>query len=192
MYTAAMFTQEKITKASKVCWQKSHWQVLHRQIRNGKITRAKVPKYPVFRTDFNFAYRQWRTVEHVIVQLRCLLGLIKGVRIMWWKKHEGKENKPVLSDATNGYFAKLILVKILAISATCATWLVIVFHYKILSMIWIIIRVIWTVNNLRIVFHDGAMATLCVNGGSSTRRIKLFLFSFPEDLQEFFDNFFQQ
>ena len=39
-----MFTQEKITKASKVCWQKSHWQVLHRQIRNGKITRAEFLK----------------------------------------------------------------------------------------------------------------------------------------------------
>ena len=42
MHTAAMFTQEKITKASKVCWQKSHWQVLHRQIRNGKLSRAKL------------------------------------------------------------------------------------------------------------------------------------------------------
>ena len=47
MYTAAMFTQEKITKASKVCWQKSHWQVLHRQIRNGKLTRAIKSKYKI-------------------------------------------------------------------------------------------------------------------------------------------------
>ena len=106
---------------------------------------------------------------------------------MWWKKSEGKENKPVLREAINGYFAKLILVKILAISAM---WLVIVFYYKILSMIWIIIRVIWTVNNLRIVFHDGAMATLCVNGGSYTRRINCFCFLFRKTFKNFLTIFF--